>query len=210
LARGAAFDKGACDVAVLVTSARLDQGTARFVLEPIGFPRIEARPAAQKCGKPPREYALSISGLDSQGALAALSEVIDGALETPDRFLTERGIAFALKPAASPGPIADKRLKAKPEERMLAKAVTRTQQLLLSVAPIRRDDRKEVRYQGEVSFEAVVGVDGRLHDSRLDASLGANADRVLKALELWRYEPARRGDEAVGLRMDERTTFRVF
>ncbi len=207
--RGAALAKGACDVAVLITSVRLDKGVARFTLEPIGLPRIETR-TAPKCDKPPREYALSISGLDARGSLADLSAVIDRLLVTPETYLAERGVTFSLRPAAKPGPIADKRLKAKSEERTLARDVTRPEQLLLSVAPIRRDDRKEVRYQGEVSFEAVVGVDGRLHDPSLEGSLGPHAERILKALELWRYEPARKGDTPVGLRLDQRTTFRVY
>jgi hypothetical protein len=210
-ARGAALEKGSCDMGVLVTSAALSGGTARFTLEPIGLPRIEQQPAARKCSKPPREYQLVISGLDSGGSIADLKEEVDRVLQTPERYLTEHGVSFALKAAGSRGPVADKQLKATPEERMLARTVTTPHQRLLSVAPLRRDDRKRVHYAGEVEFEAVVGVDGRLYDIQLPGAFETHADRILKALDLWRYQPARRGDQPVAYRISqERTVFNVY
>jgi hypothetical protein len=208
--RGAALKKGGCDVAVLVTSAALEGGSVRLALESIGLPRVEKRAVAHPCEKPPRDYVVTISGFDPRASLATLSEEVDRVLQTPERFLAGRGVEFAPKQGVSPGPVADKRLKAHPEERMLARNVTRPYERLLTVAPIRRDDRRAVHYQGEVPFEAVVGSDGRLSDARLLAALGAHTERILKALELWRYEPARKGDEAVGFRTEERTVFRVY
>lgn len=211
LSRGAALKKGGCDVAVVVTSAALERGSVRLALESIGLPRVEMRAVARPCEKPPRDYVLTISGFDPRATLATLSEEVDRVIVTPERFLSGRGVEFAPKAAAAkPAPIADKRLKARPEERMLARVLTRPPARLLTVAPIRRDDRRAVRYQGEVPFEAVIGADGRLGDARLGAALGAHAERILKALELWRYEPARKGDEAVGFRTDERTVFRIY
>jgi hypothetical protein len=209
--RGAALEKGGCDVAVLVTSATLSGGTARFTLEPIGLPHIEQQPATRRCSQPPREYQLVMSGLDAGGSIADLKAEVDRVLQTPGRYLTEHGVSFALNAGASRGLVADKQLKATPEERMLARTVTTPHQRLLSVAPLRRDDRKRVHYAGEVEFEAVVGVDGRLYDVQLPGAFETYADRILKALDLWRYQPARRGDEPVAYRVgQERTVFSVF
>jgi hypothetical protein len=210
VARGARLEKGTCDLAVLVASATLQAGTARLTLEPIGLPWVDMRPVGRPCERPSRELTLIVSGLDPRAALPALSEEIDRVLQTPERYLAERGLDLKLKPAGVGGPLADKRLQARPEERMLARALTRGCQRALSVAPILRDDRKSVHYQGEVEFEAVVGADGRLREARLLGSLSVHAERILAALELWRFDPARRGDEPIAFRLEDRTVFRIF
>ena len=210
LARGAALKKGGCDVAVLVTGALFERGSVRLTFEPIGLPRGEKRAVARPCEKPPRDYVLTISGFDPRASLATLSEEVDRVLQTPERFLGDRGVEPGPKPGSGSAPIADKRLKARSEERMLARNLTRSPEKLLTVAPIRRDDRRSVRYQGEVPFEAVIGGDGRLRDARLLAALGTHSERIVKALELWRYEPARKGADAVGFRTEDRTVFRVY
>jgi hypothetical protein len=207
--RGKALARGDCDVAVLVTSATLRGDTARFVLEPLGVPRLE-RGSAQECKNPPREHSLSVSRLDVGGSLDDIRAEVDRVLQTPERFLNERGVQFNLAPVGAAGPVADKRLKASMEARQLAGGVTRPLQRLLSVAPVRRDSRKAVRYFGEVSFEAVVGADGRLRDVRVAGEFADHAERIAKALALWRYEPARRGAEPVAFRTEERTTLRIY
>jgi hypothetical protein len=209
LARNEALASG-CDAAVLVTSAVLEGSTARFELELIGFPRIEARNSGRECRKAPRRYSLVLTGLDAGAATAEGSEDVDRVLQTPARYLKERGVEFAHEPQTSLGQIADKRLHTTADERTLARAVTKPHRRLLSVAPVRREKRKEMRYQGEVKFVAVIGLDGRLHAPRLVGSYGAHTDRILKVLSLWRYEPALRGDDPVSFRAEERTVFRVF
>jgi hypothetical protein len=209
--RGDALARGGCDVAVLVTSALLKGGTARFTMEPIGIPRIEQQPSSRKCAKPPREYTLVVSRLDASASFASMSEEIDRVLKTPETYLADHGVAFAPKAGAKRGPVADKQLKAKPEERMLARTITVPHQRLLSVAPIRRDDRKRVQYAGEIEFEAVIGVNGGLYAVQLPGSFAAQADRIQKAMELWRYQPARIGEQPVAFRIgQERTVFTVF
>jgi len=209
--RGRALDKGDCDVGVLITSAMLSGDKARFTLEPVGLPQIEGQPARHKCGKPPGEYVVVISDLDVHGTTSAVTDEVDRVLQTPERYLTEHGVSFALKAVANRGPVADKQLKATPEEHMLARSLTTQVQRLLSVAPLRRDDRKRVRYSGEIEFEAVVGVDGRLRDLQLPGAFEVYADRIQKALDLWRYQPAKRGDQPVAYRIgQERTVFNVY
>jgi hypothetical protein len=208
---GHALDKGDCDAGVLITSAALSGDKARFALEPVGLPQIEGQPARRNCGKPPSEYAVVISGLDAHGSTSAVTDEVDRVLQTPERYLLEHGVSFALKAVANRGPVADKQLKATPEERMLARTLTTQVQRLLFVAPIRRDDRKRVRYSGEIEFEAVVGVDGRLRDARLPGAFEAHAERISKALDLWRYQPAKRGDQPIAYRIgQERTVFNVY
>jgi hypothetical protein len=209
--RGDTLKPGQCDVAVHVTSAMLEGKRARFTMEPVGIPRIEQRPAAQKCPKPLREYVLVVSGLDPAASIADLSTEIDRVLLTPERYLIEHGVAFSPKPGNARAPIADKQIKATPEERSLARALTAQCQRLLSVAPIRRDDNKRAHYAGEVEFEGVVGTDGRLHDVRLPGAFEAHAKHMLKAIELWRYQPAERGEQAVAYRVSgERTIYTVY
>jgi hypothetical protein len=207
LAKGDALATG-CDAAVLVTRAVLEGGSARFELELSGLPRIDARPTGRECRKAPREYSLLLTGLDA--AVEKASEEVDRVLQTPERYLTDRGVEFSYEPSAKLGPIADKRLHTTAEERTLARAITQPHKTLLSVTPVQRVKSKDMRYQGEVSFLAVIGVDGRLHETRLIGSYGAHADRIMKVLSLWRYEPARRGDEPIAFRMEERTVLRVY
>ncbi|MBN2370835.1 MAG: hypothetical protein JXO72_10115 [Vicinamibacteria bacterium] len=205
LTRGGALATG-CDAAVLVTSAVLEGGSARFELELIGLPRIDAKPYGRECRKAPRSYSLILTDLETEKA----DEEVDRVLQTPERYLTDRGVEFAYEPSRMQGPVADKRLHTTAEERSLARTITTPHKRLLSVVPVRREKSKDMRYQGEVTFLAVIGADGRLHETRLIGSYGVHADRIVKVLDLWRYEPARRGDEAVAFRAEERTVFRVY
>jgi len=209
--RGRALAKGDCDVGVLITSAVLSSDKARFTLEPVGLPQIDGQPARHPCGKPPIEYVLVISDMDAHGTTSAVTDEVDRVLQTPERYLMEHGVSFTLKAVADRGPVADKQLKATPEERMLARSLTTQVQRLLSVAPLRRDDRKRVRYSGEIEFEALVGVDGRLRDVQLPGAFEVYADRISKALDLWRYQPAKRGDQPIACRVgQQRTVFNVY
>jgi hypothetical protein len=210
LAQGAALKKDGCDVAVLVRSATLEGGTARFVLEPVGLPNIDVQRAERACSKPPYEYVLSISDLEAGAPLERLSEEIDRVLSTPERYLKDRGVEFDRPAADKLGPIADKRLHTAYKERSLARAVTKTYRRLLSVVPLKRERHKKLHYQGEVSFVAVVGTDGRLHDAKLLGSYGIHEDLILKVLGLWRYEPAFKDAEPVAYRTEERTRLRVY
>ena len=56
----------------------------------------------------------------------------------------------------------------------------------------------------------MVGKDGRLYQSKVTTPLGDHEEGVLRVLPLWRYEPARRGDEPVAVRVRESVAFRIF
>jgi hypothetical protein len=57
----------------------------------------------------------------------------------------------------------------------------------------------------------VVGEDGHLHAPKLRTPLSsAHEEHVLKALSLWRYEPAKRPEGPVGARILGRLAFRVY
>jgi len=206
---GEPLRRGDCDVAVQVMSASLRRGTARFVLEPIGVPRVEPG-SARECGRPPRQHELVVSGLERAASLEQLEAEVDRVLQTPERFLADRGVTLDVGPADPRGPVADKSPHAGMAAHELARKVKQPLRRVLSVAPVRRDSRKAVRYYGEVSFDAVAGANGRLRDVRVAGEFADHADRIEKALELWRYDPARTPDGPVASRVSERTTFRIF
>jgi hypothetical protein len=92
----------------------------------------------------------------------------------------------------------------------LAREVTSPHERLLSVAAVRREEREALHYNGEVTFTAIVGVDGRLWETQVAGAFEAYQERIRLVLGLWRYRPARRGEEPVASRVEERTSLRVF
>jgi hypothetical protein len=100
-----------CDVAVEVKSAVFSGGSARFILQPIGQPRLEGQPRETKgkkwrCREFPAETSLAISGLRGTTAEALTSEA-SRVLLTVESYLQAHGIRFDRPPAADPKQVAD-------------------------------------------------------------------------------------------------------
>jgi hypothetical protein len=204
---------GPCDVAVGIEAATFSGGSARFSLQAIGQPRLEGQPREKRgkkwpCRALPASTSLTISGLEGDSA-ERLTAGVGRVLLTPEDYLHLYGVSFDRPAAPDPKEVADPTLTASPAERKLAASITSPQRRLLAVDPVYRSPNRKVRYEGEVELATVVGADGRLHQTRLVTPLGEHEARVLRVLPLWRYEPARRGDQPVAVRLVETAILRI-
>jgi hypothetical protein len=176
------------------------------------MPRSEtpSRPSREKapCRDFPTETALILTGLTGESSEKVTAE-IGRVLLTPEAFLKTRGVTFDRSAGPDPREVADATLTARPEEQSLARAVTAPHRRLLAVDPVQRVAKRKVRYEGQIEFVAVLGADGRLRKPRIASSLGDYEERLLAVLPLWRYEPARRGDEPVASRITEKTVLKI-
>jgi hypothetical protein len=207
-----ARQSGPCDVAVEVKSAVFTSGSARFSLQPIGQPRPEPpqrRSGKSPCRVLPAEVSLSLSGLQGSSPEKLTAEVGRVLLTAEGYLETTKGVRIDRPAGKDPKDVADATLTAEPDEQRLARAVTSGPRRLLAVDPVQRSANRKVRYEGQVEFVAVVATDGRLHKPRVTTSLGDYEEQVLRVLPLWRYEPARRGDEPVAVRLTEKTVLRI-
>jgi hypothetical protein len=192
---------GACDVAAQVRAAAFDRGTARLTLETIGRPRTERRgPHEERCGDDQMQIVVSVSGFDPDVTAADLQAALGRLLQTPEAYLRARRIKFDAQAGAAAG------AAPQPEARFTA-APTR----LLWADAIRQDPARRVRHEGEVEVEGVVGLDGRLYAARVVTPLSREQEEsVLKVVPLWRFEPGRRGTDAVAVKVRERMVLRIF
>jgi Gram-negative bacterial TonB protein C-terminal len=210
----AAPGSGICDVAVEVKTATFSAGSARFSLQAIGRPRVEGGPREKQgqklsCRGIPNETSLVVSGLDG-GSADELTAQVGRVLLTPEDYLQAQGARFDRPATADPKEVADAIPTASHAEQRLAESITAKQRCLLAIEPLYRGTSKKTRYEGQVEFVSVVGTDGRLHQAKVTTPLGDNEDQVLRVLPLWRYEPARRGDQPVAVRLRETVVFRIF
>ena len=208
-----AHQSGPCDIAVEIKTAVFTGDAVRFSLEPIGRPRLEGRPRddgkTSPCWQLPAETILVVADLDASSAdtLAAEAGKI---LLTPDAYLQIHGVPFDHPAAGEPKEVADAQPTASAAAQRLAEAVTTKERRVLAIDPVYHSENRKVRYEGQVDFVAVVGTDGRLYQPQLTTSLGEHDEEVLRVLPLWRYEPARRGNQPVAVRHRDTTVFRIF
>jgi hypothetical protein len=215
---------GGCDIAVQVRQARFDRGTAVLTLDMIGRPRLARRGARQeKCGDDQAQVVLSVSGFDPAASTADIEAALAEALMTPEGYLRANSVAYAL-PAPPKAP-EEKAAKAEPSS---AAPTYKVEALKVDVAvgehhlsqkankvfwvdAITRDPRGKISHEAEVQFTAVVGFDGRLHHPKIATSLSEDHENVvLRVLPLWRYEPARRGQDPAASAVRERLVFRIY
>jgi len=206
LKAGASLPRGDCDVAVEVRSASFDGGTVTLSLVTLGRAETSDRMRGRECRDVPASRALSVSGLaTAEDAAPALERL----LATPEAHLAARDVTFDLVPEKSAPKIAAAGGDAEgtSEERSLGRQLSEWPRLLLAVHPIVSG---RVHHQGEIEFAAIVGVDGRLYKPALVTSLATSQEeQVLKVFPLWRYEPAKKGQERVAARVRGRATLLI-
>ena len=200
---------GACDAAVQVRSAVLEKGGPRLVLEALGAAGAEK--AHPRCGNIPATITLSLTGFggDSGPVVGRLDQV----LPTPEGYLRAYGVPFDRAAGSEPAVAASSvnQTNATDQERRLEGRLTAPPRKLFWVDPIYRDPRRAVRYEGEVEFEGVVGVDGRLYRPRVRSSLDkAHVAAVERVLPMWRFEPARTGKDLTPAHVLSRLVFRIY
>jgi len=205
---------GPCDVAVEVKQASLSPGQAQITADVIGQTRYEGQPR-EKLGKKsvclelPTEITLAIT---SEGGRTpeALDAEIGRVLLSPEAYLLEQGIKFDRPLGPDPKEVADAQLTAKPEEQRIARAITAPARRVLAVDPVYRSPNRKIVQESQVEMVVVVGADGRIKTPRLITALGEHEGRVLKTFPLWRFEPARRGEEPVAVRQAEKAVLRIY
>jgi hypothetical protein len=200
---------GACDVAVKVRGLAFDKGTVRFSLESIGQPRVgDRRP---RCKELQPGMQLVFTGLDPEAVTTKTTTRIDAALLTPEEYLRRKGGSFDRPQAAAPVEVASQLPDANDGERRLARAVVAWPRPLLSVEALYHDASGRGLHERLVGVEAVVGTDGRVYRPVVKASIDRAHEAALEeVLQMWRFDPARRGDGPLGARVPLEVPLRVY
>jgi hypothetical protein len=200
---------GACDVAVKVRGVAFDKGTVRFSLESVGQPRVgDRRP---RCKELQPGMQLVFTGLDPDAVTTKTTTRIDAALLTPEEYLQRKGGSFDRPQAAAPAEVASQLPDANDGERRLARAVVAWPRPLLSVEALYHDASGRGLHERLVGVEAVVGTDGRVYRPVVKASIDRAHEAALQtALQMWRFDPARRGDGPLGARVPLEVPLRVY
>jgi hypothetical protein len=199
---------GGCDVAVEVKSAAFQKGVVQLGLESLGQPRVEGKRSL--CRRMEPAIALRVTGFQPDESAEAVSSAVGRLLVTPEALLAAHGIRFDLPAVAEQTLVADRSPVGKAPEIRLAQEVTRWPKKLLWVEPAYADPNPKVKHEGEVEIAAIVGSDGRLREPKILTTLADTHQRhVERAFSLWRFEPARRGTQAVAARVTERTVLRI-
>jgi hypothetical protein len=203
---------GDCDVGVEVKEASFAGGTATFKLEALGPAILPDKAGARgrtACGSV-SGFLITVSGFVAADTPEAIQADLGKLLAPPEGYLTAKGVPFERPEGAAPKVVASQERNATFDERTLARQVKTWPKAVLRVDPFYRDPGGRVKHEGEVEFAAVVWEDGRLHDLKLRTPLGtAHEDHVLRALSMWRYEPAM-AEAPVSARINGRCTFRIY
>ncbi len=208
-ARPGETPSGGCHVAVQVRAVALEKGTARFSLDTVGLPKVRGQ--ATRCRKAQPRLTLIVEGLAAGADPSTVRARLDTMLQTPEGYLETKGVEFDRSPGEVPTEVASREVFSGTTEQNLGRLVTAWPEVLLSVDPWYYDSSGRLRQEGEVELEAVVGTNGRLHEPRVRTGLSSSYERtVLRVLPLWRFEPARRGEEPIGARILLRPIFRIF
>jgi hypothetical protein len=200
---------GACDAAVQVRSAVLEKGGPRLVIETLGAAGAEK--AHPRCRQIPATITLSLTGFG--GESGPIVGRLDQVLPTPEGYLRAYGIQFDRAAGPEPALAASSvnQTSATDQERRLERRLTAPPRKLFWVDPIYRDPRRAVQYEGEVEFEGVVGADGRLYRPRVRGSLEeAHVAAIQRTLPMWRFEPARTGNDLTPAHVLSRLVFRIY
>ena len=200
---------GNCDAAVHVRDAALQGDTLRLTLTHVGRPRVAGRSGGSRRRSclPAAETAVALSRV---GGADALETALRTLVPTPEQYLRAQGTAFDRAPAEPEGAVADEHSQGG-EERTAARQVTAAPVALLMVDADVAKARGISGRESEVDFNGVVGADGRLYTPRVLSPLSQEHTlQVMRALSLWRYQPARAGQREVPARVTGRAVLRLY
>lgn len=200
---------GACDVAVRLRGVAYESGTARFSLETVGRPQVGEQRGRCKELLPGRQ--LSLAGLPAGPVTAETTARIDEVLLTAEAYLRKKGTSFDREAGQAPTEVASALSDGSESERRLARGVIAWPRPLLSVNALYHDLSRRGRHERLVGLEAVIGTDGRVYHPQVKASIDRAHQAALEsALALWRFEPARRAEGAIGARVAFEAVLRVY
>lgn len=82
---------------------------------------------------------------------------------------------------------------------------------IYSPDPEYSDEARKAKYQGTVVLWVIVGPDGKVHDIRIQRSLGMGLDeKAMEAVKTWKFEPARKDGHAVAVQVNVEVNFRLY
>jgi periplasmic protein TonB len=73
------------------------------------------------------------------------------------------------------------------------------------------EEARKAKYQGTVVLWCVVGPDGRVHEVRVQRSLGLGLDeKAIEAVKTWKFEPSRKDGAPVAVQINVEVNFRLY
>ena len=200
---------GGCDAAVDVRQASLEAGTLRLTLAHVGRPSIPSRPRPRgtACAPVP-DTALVVTRVASA---EAFNSTLDALLPTPEQYLKASGTPFDRDPGSAPAVAAADGPGTTGEERALAFQVKTWPVALLTVDADVPVGNKVSGRESEVDFVGVVGTDGRLYAPKVVTPLAdEHVKQLLRALGLWRYQPARSDKAELPAKVTGKAVLRLY
>jgi TonB family protein len=196
--------KRGCDAAVEVRKAQFKKGIIEVWLEDVGSPSIPGK-SEKACTAPDLQTKLRISGFHENDPSSGLEEILNKTLQTPERYLLAQGVAFNPPAESSVVPEVDLTTGVKK-----LPGVTPPHPLLIVNAEYNKRARQE-NVQGVVIVQCDIGTDGRPHNEQILSSLDKSLDQAtLRAISLYRFEPAQKDGHAVAARIKIEMSFRLF
>src|SRR5579864_6236220 len=82
---------------------------------------------------------------------------------------------------------------------------------IYSPDPEYSEEARKAKYQGTVVLWVVIGPDGRVHDLKVQRSLGLGLDeKALEAVRTWKFDPARKDGQAVAVQLNIEVNFHLY
>ena len=82
---------------------------------------------------------------------------------------------------------------------------------LITPDPEYSEEARKAKYQGTVVLWVIVGSDGRVHDLRVQRSLGLGLDeKAMEAVRNWKFEPAKKDGQPVAVQINVEVNFRLY
>jgi TonB family protein len=187
--------RGRCDIAVQVAKAAWNRGTVHIGFRLIGFPSATEKPSGHCSGRFTTE--LEIAGFSADELPDSLSAAVAVILQTPEQYLNAVGVPFNLPRQSDDETRPTRGYKVPPK-------------VLLKVEPSYSNAARQSRTEGSARFAIVVGTDGRPHSPRVLNGIGYDLEgNALRAISMYRFEPARELDKPVSVVATIDITFRL-
>ena len=73
------------------------------------------------------------------------------------------------------------------------------------------EEARKAKYQGTVVLWCVIGPDGRVHEVRVQRSLGLGLDeKAIDAVRTWKFDPAKKDGQPVAVQINVEVNFRLY
>ena len=73
------------------------------------------------------------------------------------------------------------------------------------------EEARKAKYQGTIVLWTVIGPDGRVHDTRVQRTLGMGLDqKAIEAVRKWRFQPAMKDGHPVAVQVNIEVNFRLY